>query len=185
MPSPAPASPVTSTPGTVFVNGQPYAPNPTWTNPAPTSSAHIIEISSPLELLDYPYHAFFSSLAISNQPFPLPSSFSHPSSVFSISPSIISSPLNPSLPFIIDIGATCHISPFLSDFFSILSIKPHPIKGLGSQTINAVGMGTIQLQTPSRVLSLHNMFYIPDFSAHLISIFLLSKANYNAHFYPC
>ena len=34
-------------------------------------------------------------------------------------------------PFVLDTGATCHISPECSDFQSFTPIQPHPIKGLG------------------------------------------------------
>ena len=173
----------TSTPslastGTVFVNGLPYVPDPHYTVTAPPvteHSAHITEITSTVDTNDYQYHAFF---AFSNSPSP----FVPFSSAFTTSSSISSSPS--SLPFIIDTGATCHISPILSDFKSLRTITPHPIKGLGDLCINAVGMGTIELRTASGILSLNNAFYVPNSNVRLISVFLLGDSNYTSHFYP-
>ena len=77
----------------------------------------------------------------------------------------------------------CHISPFLSDFTTFKLIPPHPIKGLGSMSLNAVSMGTIDIHiTSSSILSLANALYIPDASVRLISVFLLGDCN--MHFYP-
>jgi transposase InsO family protein len=164
VPSAAPSS---SSQGTIFLNGKLYAPvEPSWSMAPTPSSAHIAEID-PSDSFDYPYHAFvaFSDSALSASSSDLSSS-------------------DGSLPFIIDSGASCHISPFLSDFKSIRPIKPHPITGLGNSSVSAVGMGTIELCTPSGTLSLLNALYVPSSSVRLISVFLLGEANFNAHFYP-
>ena len=171
-------TPSTSSTGTVFVNGLPYVPDPNWASRPPAvadNSAHITEVTSTIDTNDYQYHAFF---AYSNPPSP---SISF-SSAFSISSSSSSSPS--SLPFIIDTGATCHISPILSDFKCLRPITPHPIKGLGDLCVNAVGMGTIELKTSSGTLSLNNAFYVPNSSVRLISVFLLGDSDYTSHFYP-
>ena len=110
---------------------------------------------------DYQSHAFF---AFSDSPSPLVPF----SSVFSISSSSSSSSSHSSLPFIIDTGATCHISPILSNFKSLHPITSHPIRGLGNLCINAIGMGTIKLGTTSSTLCLNNMFYVPNLNVRLI-----------------
>ena len=173
-PSPSPSvtssssTPVhTSPPGTVFVNGLPYVPDTTWHNANTSQSAHITEITSSPDVNDYRYHAFITL---------------SPSSALPVSSSdnISSS----SLPFIIDTGATCHISPFSSDFHSLRTIKPHPIKGLGNHSVDALGIGTIKLKTPSGRLTLTNAFYVPNATVRLISVYLLGESNYTSHFYP-
>jgi len=69
------------------------------------------------------------------------------------------------LPFVLDIGATCHISPECSDFQDLRSIQPHPIKGLGGLCIYATGLGTIQLDVGNgQQLILHNALFAPSSS---------------------
>ena len=170
-PAPTPSS------GTVFVNGLPYVLDPQWSPPSP--SAHIAEVNSSDDdyqhrtciALSEPFSALFNSSAfsISNNAMNLPNHASQ------LDPSII--------PFIIDTGATCHISPFRSDFASLTPISAHPVKGLGTASLNAVSMGTIEIRTASSsILSLHNALYVPDASVRLISVFLLGDCN--THFYP-
>src|SRR6266403_6372679 len=150
----------TSLSSTVYVNGLPYILDPTWNNTVP-NSAHITEVTSFSDTNDYEYH---TCVVIScNSSLHLPSSISSvsplpfPTAFVTSSPSL--NPLPPSsLPFILDTGATCHISPVLSDFKSISPITLHPIKGLGGMSVNALGMGTIILKTPTSCLSLNNAF---------------------------
>ena len=88
--------------------------------------------------------------------------------MFSISSSSSSSSSYSSLPFIIDTGATCHISLILFNFKSLHPITSHPIRGLGDLCINAISMGTIELRTASSTLCLNNMFYVPNLNIRLI-----------------
>ena len=172
--APSMASPVITTASPVFVNGLPYVLDPSWTASTNTpSSAHIAEVDDTPETIVYPYHAF---LAYNTSPFP--------STVLSASSLPTVSSRTSLLPFIIDTGATCHISPILSDFKFIRAIKPHPIKGLGDHSVNAIGMGVIELQTPSGQLTLKDALYVPNASVRLISVFLLGDAHYSTHFYP-
>ena len=172
--------------GTIFVNGLPYIPdtslNKATQNTVP-SSAHIMEIVSSLDANDYQYHAS-AFLAFPDVP-PYPNFFSQTSSSsFSSAFSISSVPVSSTLPFIIDSGATCHISPFLSDFKHVRNISTHPIKGLGDVSVHALAMGTIELQTSSGRLTLNNAFYVPNSTVRLLSVFLLGDADYTVHFYP-
>lgn len=165
--------------GTVFVNGLPYIPDPGYNSPVP-DSAHITELpsSSP----DFPYR---TCLALSDdEPHFEPLSLASPSNAFSVSVSTTSNSSGSSLPFIIDTGATCHISPILSDFHSLKPITPHPIRGLGDHSIDAVGMGTIFLASSTGTLALHNAFYVPHSAVRLISVYLLGNNGYSAHFHP-
>ena len=172
-PSPTPPPSNTSSQDTFFLNGKLYGPVQTsWNAASVPSSAHIAEMSSPDATL-YPFHAFLATV-----PGNLSTALSASSSQLRPFPS------QSSLPFIIDTGASCHISPVLSDFKSIRPIKPHPITGLGDHSVAAVGMGTIELHTPSGALTLFDALYVPSSSVRLISVFLLGEANFNAHFYP-
>jgi hypothetical protein len=95
-----------------------------------------------------------------------------------------SSMLTSDLPFILDTGATCHISPEASDFKSLKSIPHHPVKGLGSSAIYATGIGDIELRMArGHLLKLVDTLYIPDSNIRLISIMALNKSsNYTTHF---
>jgi hypothetical protein len=88
------------------------------------------------------------------------------------------------LPFILDSGATCHISPEASDFKVLHSIPRHPVKGLNGSAVYAVGIGEIELRIAAgHVLKLTNVLYIPESSVRLISILALNKSgNYMTHF---
>ena len=80
------------------------------------------------------------------------------------------------LPFVLDMGATCHISPERSDFQDIQTIYPHPIKGLGGASVHAVGMGTIQLDVGNgQHLTLHNALFALSCSVRLISVGSLNR----------
>ena len=88
------------------------------------------------------------------------------------------------LPFLLDSGTTCHISPEASDFKVLTSIPCHPVKGLNGSAVYAVGVGEIELRIAAgHVLKLTNVLYIPESSVRLISILALNKSgNYTTHF---
>ena len=78
-------------------------------------------------------------------------------------------------PFVLDTGATCHISPECSDFQNLRTIQPHPIKGLGGTCVYAMGMGTVELTIEDRYhLTLHNALFVPSSSVRLISVLTLN-----------
>ena len=88
------------------------------------------------------------------------------------------------LPFILDSGATNHISPEISDFKVLHSIPHHPVKGLSGSAIYAVGVGDIDLCIATgHVLKLTNVLYIPKSSVRLVSVRALNKSgDYITHF---
>jgi hypothetical protein len=47
-------------------------------------------------------------------------------------------------PFIVDTGATGHISPDHSDFLHLHPIQPRSVKGIGGSSITAIGIGDIK-----------------------------------------
>ena len=164
--TPVPSS--SSSSDTVFLNGKLYiSVKPTWALASVPSSAHITEVL-PYDSSLFPYHAFlaFATLA------------------FFASSRSSDAPSGSLLPFILDSGALCHISLFLSDFKSIRPIKPHPIKGLRGQSISALGVGLIELCMPLGFLSFYDALYVPSSGVCLLSIFHLGEAGFTAHFYP-
>src|SRR6266571_5157681 len=88
------------------------------------------------------------------------------------------------LPFILDTGATCHISPEASDFKTLRHIPRHPVKGLAGSAVYAIGVGDIKLHIASgHKLKLTNVLYIPESSVRLISILALNRSgDYTTHF---
>ena len=88
------------------------------------------------------------------------------------------------LPFILDTGATCHISPEAANFKSLRTIKRHPVKGPGGSAVHAIGIGDIDLHIASgHTLKLTDVLYIPESSVRLISILALNQnGNYTTHF---
>lgn len=88
------------------------------------------------------------------------------------------------LPFILDTGATCHISPEASDFKNLRSIPRHPVKGLSGSAVYATGMGNIKIRIAGgHTLKLVDALYITDANVRLISILVLNKGgNYTMHF---
>ena len=86
------------------------------------------------------------------------------------------------LPFVIDSGATHHITTF--NFISTLHPVTHPlsISVPTWNTINVTSTGDVKL---SFSLTLHNVFSIPKFKFNLMSIFQLTKSlNCVVSFYP-
>jgi GAG-pre-integrase domain len=87
-------------------------------------------------------------------------------------------------PFILDSGASCHISPDRSDFKSLHPITPHPIKGFGSSCVYAVGIGTIELCIASgKRITLNHALFVPNATIRLISVYTINNNGHNAcHF---
>ena len=92
---------------------------------------------------------------------------------------------NPS-PFILDSGATCHISPERSDFKSLRSIPSSPIKGFEGTSISAIGIGTVVLSVGSNhQLTLENVLFVPAATVRLISVVALARDHqYITYFDP-
>ncbi|CAJ2668236.1 unnamed protein product [Trifolium pratense] len=76
--------------------------------------------------------------------------------------------------WILDTGATDHISFHFQSFTSFKSIKPVPVSLPNGNKILASISGTVQL-TPTLVL--HNVLYIPEFCVNLVSVAKLTNSN--------
>src|ERR1700733_704016 len=65
-------------------------------------------------------------------------------------------------PFILDSGATIHISPVSSDFYDLRAVAPRTIKGIGGSSISATGVGKIRLQIGKGVeITLEPVLFVP------------------------
>jgi hypothetical protein len=79
-------------------------------------------------------------------------------------------------PFILDSGATIHISPVSSDFYDLRAVAPRTIKGIGGSSISATGVGKIRLQIGKGVeITLEPVLFVPEASVRLISVFVLGS----------
>jgi transposase InsO family protein len=78
------------------------------------------------------------------------------------------------LPFILDTGATTHISSCADDFSSLNPIPHHTIRGVGGSSVTATGIGTVSVQiNSSTALVLRRVLYVPSAKLRLISIGVL------------
>lgn len=74
-------------------------------------------------------------------------------------------------PFILDSGASIHLSPVLSDFSDFRTIPPHGIRGVNGSMIYATGVGSVSLRLSAGYeLRLDNVLYVPEATVRLISI---------------
>jgi transposase InsO family protein len=83
-------------------------------------------------------------------------------------------------PFILDSGASHHISPERSDFKTLRPIAPHPIQGFNGSSTSAIGIGDIDLCVASgHKLSLKDVLFVPSCSTRLVSVSALTQNGYN------
>ena len=81
-------------------------------------------------------------------------------------------------PFVFDSGANCHISPEWADFKDLKPIPPIPVKGFGGSSVQAVGMGAIDVIIASGLrLSLTNVLFVPNADIRLLSVSTLNHEN--------
>ena len=79
-------------------------------------------------------------------------------------------------PFILDSGATIHISPDATNFFELKPIPARTIKGIRGSSISATGIGKICLRIAKGLeLILEPALFVLEASVCLISIFILSS----------
>jgi hypothetical protein len=87
------------------------------------------------------------------------------------------------LTWFIDTCASVHVSHERSDFFELRPLSsPHVVRGIGGSLITAVGIGSIRLKlAKGAILVLHDVLFIPEASARLISVSrLLESTNWHA-----
>ena len=82
--------------------------------------------------------------------------------------------------WILDSGATDHVSSSLTNFHSYHQINPITVKLPNGHLVYATHLGTVQL---SAFITLHDVLYVPAFTFNLISISkLVSSTNYKLIF---
>lgn len=88
--------------------------------------------------------------------------------------------VDPSMvPLFLDSGASVHISNNEADFFSLCPIAPRSVNGVGGSSIQAVGVGTLQLVVTRGIhITLDNVLFIPAAMVRLISVSALCKAHH-------
>ena len=167
----------------MLINGVYYIPAPSNVNTPPAdNSAHAAIVMAP-----YDEEEYIAVLATTDTHASVnwTSHTRHPTATTTAAYSVGRTSITHSdLPFILDTGATCHISPEASDFKSLRTIKQHPVKGLGGSAVYAIGIGDIDLRIASgHTLKLTDVLYIPESSVRLISILTLNQSgNYTTHF---
>ena len=173
----------------IVINSVTYAPISSQVPvPAPTSacivhttSAYITKVTpdsdvSSLASLD----SFTSYLAISG---PLKASVDWSTSLCSIDSTMAETSPVPShtacvllanvnsMPFLLDLGASAHISPKHSDFKHLHPITHHTIEGFDGSSTTTVGVGDIDLCTGSgHKISLKDVLFVPSCTTHLVSV---------------
>ena len=85
-----------------------------------------------------------------------------------------------------DSGATCHISPYRSNFISYIPlIPPVFLNTANQQQFPAIGHGTLAIQVPNgdreTELTLHGALHAPGISYTLVSLATLDEEGYHAH----
>ncbi len=85
-----------------------------------------------------------------------------------------------------DSGATCHISPYKSDFTSYAPLSPPVfLNTANQQKFPAIGHGTLIVRVPNdgaeTELTLHGALHAPAVSYTLVSIATLDEEGYYAH----
>ena len=167
----------------MMINGICYIPAP---NPPPPAdnSAHTAIVMAPYDEEEYIAVLATSDIHASVNWSSHTRSLSDPTAT-AAAYSVGRVPINQSdLPFILDTGATCHISPEATDFKSLRTIKKHPVKGLGGSAVHTIGIGDIDLRIAGgHTLKLTDVLYIPESSVRLISILALNQSgSYMTHF---
>jgi len=186
--SPAPSTAMstttlTMTSKTVIINGVAYGPLPT------TNSVNI----ALMPIIDPNF--LFSAFHIENQGLSYMSidwnQFSRPvnttcddSFLSAYSTSQLHGHIPNDSPFILDSGASCHISPEQSDFKSLSPITPHPITRFGGSCVYVSRVSTIELCTKAgKKITLNHVLFVPNSTVHLISVFSLNNDRPNACYF--
>ena len=164
----------------MVINGVTYAPISNQIPvPAPTSacivyttSAYItkvapdLDVSSPVTLDSYTSYLVMSvplkaSVDWGTSLCLIDSSMAETSPVPSHTTRVLLANAN-SMPFLLDLGASAHISPKHSDFKHLCPITYHAIEGFNGSSTTTVGMGNIDLCTGSgHKISLKDVLFMP------------------------
>jgi len=175
-PSPAPSTMVSATSSSTFmINGITYGPIPS------TDSANLAMV--PIVDPNFPFIAYHaeggppSHVSINWNEFSRPVNVNCDDNILSAySTSQLSRQQRHNSPFVLNSGASCHISPERSDFTMLNPIAPHPITGLGGSCVYATRVGSIELCTKSgKQVTLNRVLFVPNSTVHLISVFSVNN----------
>ena len=151
-------------------------PSTHWEPPSPgsidSSSSSYLALSGPLKA-SVDWHTLSCSIADLNpedsEVSPIPSCTAH----------VLLAKAR-DMPFLLDSGASIHISPEQSDFKCLHLIMVHPIKGFNRSSTTAIGMGDIDLCTGAGCkLCLRDVLFVPTCMTHLLSVSSLAITGYN------
>ena len=177
-PSPAPS---TTTSNSMLINGVTWVPLPSTTDTAQLALGPIVDPNFEFSAFHATTEADDAShrVSINWDDFSLPTNDA--SSAYHTFPAR-NIPQNS--PFVLDSGASCHISPERSDFKTLTPTPPHPITGFGGSCIHAIGIGTIELRTKSGSrLTLDRVLFVPNSTVRLISVFSINDSGDNACYF--
>lgn len=178
----AEATPTTGAATTVTINGQSYILTTAVNAALPPLVQSVL---AAISMANYDHEEYMAVIATTNDPRALVNWRTH---TLPVDNTTLANPVTysatctalacPELPFILDTGATCHISPEASDFKVLKAIPCHPVKGLCGSAIYAIGVGDIELHiVGGHTLCLTDVLYIPDSSVCLISVHSLNRSN--------
>jgi len=180
--SPAPSTTLlVTTSGTFMINGITYGPI--------TSTNSVNITMMPIIDPNFPFTAFHAEGSPPSHTSIDWDKFSHPMNCDDDIPSAYStSQLSGqqlyNSPFVLDSGASCHISPERSDFITLNPTALHPITGFGGSCIYATGIGTIKLCTKSgKKITLNCVLFVLNSTVCLISVFSLNNDGPNACYF--
>ena len=85
-----------------------------------------------------------------------------------------------------DLGATCHISPYKTDFISYMPLTlPVYLNAVNQQKFPIIGFSTLIVHVPNREeethLTLHAALHVPTVSYTLVSLGALDEEGYHTH----
>ena len=85
-----------------------------------------------------------------------------------------------------DLGASCHMSPFCSQFISFRPISPHPILAANKRYFYAEGMGDLQIRVPNGESFMpiipRDTLYAPSMALTMVSISCIAKSSMKVAF---
>ena len=178
-PSPTPSTMTTTS---MTINGITWVPLPQTTESAQIALSPIVD----------PHFEFSAYEAHHQEGATLRTSinwddFSYPSNVSDITSAYPTLPVHKmpnNSPFVLDSGASCHISPERGDFTTLTATAPHPISGFGGSCVYAVGIGTVDLTTKNNTrITLNRVLFVPNSTVRLISVYSINNDGYHTCYF--
>jgi len=175
-----------TTPNSIVIGGLTYSLNTAKVPPATANIAVVDQITSDSDDSLYSYHSYIalSGPTVASVDW---TQYSQPPNPEAVDVTPVTS--NPGLalvtheadkPFILDSGASTHISPERSDFKNLRPIAPYSIQGFNGSSTQAVGIGDIDLRIAlGHKLCLTDVLFVPSCNTRLVSVSCLLRSGYN------